>query len=132
MSNLNNIEVEIREPTGLGLGTFDLFVVRQKIYEGELQPRCEFKDASGNWVPLAQHKDFADIFWLLGKSTESQTVQKRTKFGGWKTDREDSRARGGSQKVELGRPTKRLTGLRNLTKRFRTEDLPSLPPEDKE
>lgn len=132
MIDMDDIEVEIREPTGLGLGTFDLFVVLQKIYEGELSPRCEFKDGSGNWLALTERKEFADIYWLLGESTEDRSVQKRTTFGGWKTKGEDSKSRSGSQPVELQRPTKRLSGLKNLTKRFRTEGLPSLPEQEKD
>jgi hypothetical protein len=121
-----NIEVEIREPTGLGLGTFDLYVVRQKIYEGELGPACQFKDAEGNWTALAERTEFADIFWLLGESTEDRSVQKRRTFGGWQTkEDEDSKPAASAQPIDLDHDGAR-GGLKSLTKRFRTQDLPAL------
>ena len=133
MVALSEIEVEIREPTGLSLGTFDLMMVRQKIYQGELPARCEFKDSNGNWIPLINRKDFADIFWLLGEAVQHKPSQRRSKFAGWKTTSEDSSVRR-SKQVDLGRPTKKLSGLRALTSRFRTNRLPKLPeepPDDK-
>ncbi len=128
MMTLQDIEVEVREPTGLALGTFDLFVVRQKIYEGQLAPTCEYKDAKGQWVPLAQRAEFSDIYWLRGESTEDKTMLKRRSFGGWQTKGDDaSDAAAEPPSVDLDRGGRR-GGLRNITKRLRTQGLPSLGP----
>ncbi len=82
-----HIELELREPTGLGLGAFDLFKVRQRIYEGELKPATQYLGADGAWHPLADHPAFEEVFWLLGVDpNEDGRVTKRTTFGGWKTD----------------------------------------------
>lgn len=61
----SQIEFEVREPTGLSLGTYDIFMIRQKIYTGEFHARCEFLDASNRWTVLAQHPAFTDVYWLL-------------------------------------------------------------------
>ena len=128
MMTLQDIEVEVREPTGLALGTFDLFVVRQKIYEGQLAPTCEYKDANGKWVPLAQRAEFSDVYWLRGESTEDKTMLKRRSFRGWQTTGVD--ASGASTElpnVALDN-TDRKGGLRSITKRLRTQGLPGLGP----
>jgi hypothetical protein len=122
MMTLHDIEVEVREPTGLALGTFDLFVVRQKIYEGQLAPTCEFKDPTGQWVPLAQRAEFSDVYWLLGEPTEDKASQTRRSFGGWQTKGADaSRASAELPRVDLDAPSGKGR-LRGLTKRLRTQD----------
>jgi len=84
MDERPNIEVEIREPTGLGLGIYDLFVIRQKIYTGELRPECEYFDVGvEQWRPLTAHPAFADVFWLTGADRDSVKKPTRAKFGGW-------------------------------------------------
>ena len=85
MRGQHNIEVEVREATGLGLGTFDLHVICQKIYERELTPHCQFKDEHGDWRPLPSHPGFAEVFWLIGASLEQSSGRKRAAFGGWQT-----------------------------------------------
>lgn len=130
MAYLLDMEVEIREPTGLALGTFDLFVVRQKIYEGQLASTCEFKDANGQWAPLAERDDFSDIFWVLGESTEDKKVKKVRAFGGWQT-KGDEASQASDPGVDLG-PDGQQGRLRGLTKRLRTQGLPSLPTEQKD
>jgi len=128
MTTLQDIEVEVREPTGLALGTFDLFVIRQKIYEGQLAPTCEFKDARGQWVPLAQRADFSDIYWLRGESTEDNATLKRRSFGGWQTKSDDaSKPAAELPSVDLD-VEGRTGGLRSMTKKLRTQGLPNLGP----
>ena len=130
MGHLLDIELEIREPTGLALGTFDLFVVRQKIYEGQLASTCEFKDAKGQWAPLTERDDFSEIFWLLGESTDDKKMQKRRTFGGWQTTGDEA-SQASDPVLDLGAGGHRR-GLRGLTKRLRTQGLPSLPAEQKD
>jgi hypothetical protein len=128
MMTLQDIEVEVREPTGLALGTFDLFVVRQKIYEGQLAPTCEFKDAKGKWVPLAQRAEFSDIYWLRGESTEDKTMRKRRSFGGWQTkSAEASEASDELPSLDLDSDGRR-GGLRSITEKLRTQGLPKSGP----
>lgn len=118
MMTLQDIEVEVREPTGLALGTFDLFVVRQKIYEGQLAPTCEFKNTEGQWVPLGQRAEFADVYWLRGDSTEDKTILKRRSFGGWQTKSNDaSEASTEAPGVTLD-SSPSTGGLRAITKRL--------------
>ncbi len=82
-----HIELELREPTGLGLGSFDLFKVRQRIYEGELKPATQYLGSDDEWHPLADHPGFAEVFWLMGVDpNDDGRVTRRSKFGGWKTD----------------------------------------------
>ncbi len=81
------IEWEIREPTGLGLGSYDLYVIRQKIYTGEFHNRCQFLDANGAWKPLPEHPELLDLFWLTGaESADDDGEVRRAKFGGWSQD----------------------------------------------
>ena len=61
------IEYEVREPTGLGLGTYDLLLIRQKIYTGDLHDRCEFFDGE-RWRPLPELPQFAEVFWLRSRA----------------------------------------------------------------
>jgi len=84
MDERPQIEVEIREPTGLGLGIYDLFLIRQKIYASELRPECEYLDPEvGQWRPLTAHPAFAEVFWLTGADREAVRKPTRAKFGGW-------------------------------------------------
>ena len=123
MEGQPNIEVEVREATGLTLGTFDLYVVRQKIYEGELSPTCEFKDPSGNWQALGSRTEFADIFWLRGISTDDLKTRKRAAFGGWQSKgKAKEQPAAESEIAEVGQGSEGR--LRNLTKRLKLSGLP--------
>lgn len=76
--------VELREPTGLQLGSFDLFQVRQRIYTAEIGPRNEFRIGGGSWTPLGQHPAFAEVLWLVGADDIAPGGAKRvSRFGGW-------------------------------------------------
>lgn len=85
----SQIEFEIREPTGLRLGTYDIFTIRQKIYTGDLQPRCEYLNSHGAWGPLADNPLFAEVIWLLHKDgipVEVEAGQKTApRIAGWST-----------------------------------------------
>jgi len=130
MAANQNIELEIREPTGLGLGTFDLFVVRQKIYEGELTPTCQFKTTRGEWVALAERADFANIFWLLGESVEDPRVQKRPTFGGWKAGpAENSKSEASAETTQDPQGPRSQGGLKGLAGRLRRGKGPKPSPE---
>jgi hypothetical protein len=101
-----HIEVELREPTGLGLGSFDLFRVRQRIYEGELKPATQYMGSDGEWHSLAEHPAFSEVFWAIGVDpTDDGKTTKRSTFGGWKTD---SRAQ---EQVQVGQKGKKKSGL---------------------
>ena len=83
----SQIEFEVREPTGLSLGTYDIFMIRQKIYTGEFHARCEFLDGSGTWSVLGNHPSFADVYWVLsetGRGERKVAGQKvAPKIAGW-------------------------------------------------
>jgi hypothetical protein len=130
MGHLLDIEVEIREPTGLALGTFDLFVVRQKIYEGQLASTCEFKDAEGQWAPLNERDEFREIFWLIGEATDDKQMQQRRTFRGWQT-KDDEASQASDPALDLGAGEQR-GGLRALAKRLRSQGLPSSAQEQKD
>lgn len=101
-----HIELELREPTGLSLGEFDLFRVRQRIYEGELKPSTQFLGADGAWRSLAEHPAFEEVFWILGVDPDDDgRTTKRSTFGGWKTD---SKAQ---EQVQVITPKEKKGGL---------------------
>ena len=77
----------IREPTGLGLGTFDVYLIRQKLYEGEFHSRCEFQTVDGEWHPVSAHPAFAEVLWLMGdkaKRGQKNVARRRAIGAGWK------------------------------------------------
>jgi len=83
----SQIEFEIREPTGLRLGTYDIFMIRQKIYTGELQARCEYLDPQGSWAPLVSNPVFGEVIRLMnpeGAPVEAESGQKTApRLAGW-------------------------------------------------
>lgn len=82
----SQIEYEIREPTGLRLGTYDLFMIRQKIYTGELAPRCEYLDERGSWAPLSAHPKLSDVVRLLERGdgpVQSAGPRTAPRIAGW-------------------------------------------------
>ena len=91
----------MREPTGLELGTFDIFLIRQKLYVGELHHRCEYLDSEGAWHPLADLDAFAEVLWLLGVDTTIGSGKKVSRFAGWQAAAKDSGGARGSH-VRLG------------------------------
>jgi len=97
------IELEIREPTGLELGTHDIFMVRQKIFGGELQARCEFRDADGEWKRLTEHAAFAEVFWLLGKDPAEERGKRVARFGGWASSTANPKPTESSIRLDGGR-----------------------------
>ena len=86
----------MREPTGLELGTFDIFLIRQKLYVGELHHRCEYRDSGGAWHPLADLDAFAEVLWLLGVDVTAGTGKKVSRFAGWQAAAKDSGGADGS------------------------------------
>jgi len=78
----------IREPTGLGLGTFDVYLIRQKLYEGEFHARCEFQTADGEWHQVVDHPAFAEVLWLVENQSRAKVktggVKRRAIGQGWK------------------------------------------------
>jgi len=133
MSSNQYVELEIREPTGLGLGTFDLFIVRQKIYEGEFAATCEYKTPQGGWETLETRDDLKEVFWLLGEGDPSANKKKRATFGGWKTKGgEDSKSAALTQRLTPPEKETGLGALRGLTGRFLTNSLPKLPARETE
>jgi hypothetical protein len=128
MSSNQYIELEIREPTGLSLGTFDLFIVRQKIYEGEFAPTCEYKTTEGEWATLESRDDLSEVFWLLDGRNPSADPTKRATFGGWKTKGgENSKSAALTESGVKPEKGSGLSALRGLTGRFMTKNLPKLP-----
>ena len=81
------IEFEVREPTGLGLGTYDLLMIRQKIYTGDLHAGCEYQDEGGRWRALGEYPAFNEVFWLRSRTGEEEVLPSGQKvaprIAGW-------------------------------------------------
>ena len=100
------MEVSIREPTGLELGRFELFSVCQKIYEGELHHQCEYLTSHDEWRPLTTHPRFRDVFWLRGEDVDGTAARKTARFKGWATKNSSAQPR--HQAIDLDRTTRKL------------------------
>lgn len=57
---------EIKRANGEQIGPFDLFTIKQMIYEQGLDGTETLLDATGNWVPITQVEDLGEIFRLTG------------------------------------------------------------------
>ena len=57
---------EVKRTNGEKLGPFDLFTIKQMIYEGQLNGTEALLDAGGNWVPINTVEDLGEIFRLTG------------------------------------------------------------------
>jgi hypothetical protein len=99
----------IREPTGLGLGTFDVYLIRQKLYRGEFHSKCEFQTADGDWHALTEHPAFAEVLWLVGDKGKSKGIRRRAIGAGWKIQ--------GEETVQQHRKAVRLDDKAPATKR---------------
>ena len=103
----SQIEFEIREPTGLRLGTYDIFTIRQKIYTGELQPRCEYLTSHGAWAPLEGSALFDSVLWLrhleVGTNASLESEEKTApRIAGWSTSSAPATASSGSPSPSAG------------------------------
>lgn len=117
MDDRTPIELTVREPTGLELGTFDIFLIRQKLYIGELHHRCEYLDTEGGWHPLWEMDSFAEVLWLLGVDTSAAAGTRVSRFAGWEATAKDGSRVGGS-KVRLGGSEAGRDGKAGLLGRF--------------
>ncbi len=117
MDDRTPIELTVREPTGLELGTFDIFLIRQKLYIGELHHRCEYLDPDGTWRPLSDMQTFAEVLWLLGIDTTAAAGTRVSRFAGWQAAGKDSPGAGGSH-VRLGAGDRGKDGKAGLLGRF--------------
>ena len=115
-----SIDVNVREPTGLELGRFDMFSVCQKIYEGELHHQCEYLTSHEEWLPLTTHPRFRDVFWLLGEEADGTSARKTTRFKGWATKNTSAEPR--HQAIDLDRTTRRLN-LEDRSKPLKAREL---------
>ncbi len=70
---------EVKKPDGTQLGPFDLFTLKQMIYEQQLDGREELLDAQGNWVPISTVEDLGEILRLTGAAG----VPAAADGGGW-------------------------------------------------
>ncbi|MCO4768724.1 MAG: hypothetical protein KDA24_01745 [Deltaproteobacteria bacterium] len=114
----SQIEFEIREPTGLRLGTYDIFMIRQKIYTGELKPRCEYRDERGAWNPLSTNPLFNPVIKLMNPdgspAVDDDAPRTAPRIAGWSSnkDAEVSRGEAGRSSRPTGkRPEKKKGGL---------------------
>ena len=57
---------EIKRTNGEKIGPFDLFSIKQMIYEGGLNGSEMLLDGTGNWVPITTVEDLGEIFRLTG------------------------------------------------------------------
>ena len=108
MDDRTPIELTVREPTGLELGTFDIFLIRQKLYIGELHHRCEY---------LSDMQTFAEVLWLLGIDTTAAAGTRVSRCAGWQAAGKDSPGAGGSH-VRLGAGDRGKDGKAGLLGRF--------------
>jgi hypothetical protein len=77
------IEFEVREPTGLSLGTYDLFQIREKIYTGTLPSRCEYLDGE-TWKALVDHPAFSEVLWLVHeREKKTAAAAPKPRIAGW-------------------------------------------------
>jgi hypothetical protein len=80
--------LEVREGTGLGLGIFDLFQVRQRLYTGEFDARCQWRVGEGEWVAVADHPALAEVLWVTGqKEAPPDEARRVARFAGWQDQR---------------------------------------------
>lgn len=79
---------EVRHPARPEPLRLNPFVIRQKIYAGELDGQEEFRENQGRWFPIGEHPEFMRVFQILGKSVRSmgdEPVQgNQRRFAGWK------------------------------------------------
>lgn len=57
---------EIRRTDGQEIGPFDMFHIKQMIYEQQLDGSESICDAQGNWVPISSIEELGEIFRLTG------------------------------------------------------------------
>lgn len=99
----SQIEFEIRERTGLRLGTYDIFMIRQKIYTGELRPSCEYLDERGSWNPLRANPLFGEVIQLMddaGETVPELAPRTAPRLAGWTTNTNAEVTRGDATRTE--------------------------------
>ena len=60
---------EIRRTNGQEVGPFDMFHIKQMIYEQQLDGTESLCESSGNWVPITSIEELGEIFRLTGSSS---------------------------------------------------------------
>ena len=99
----SQIEFEIRERTGLRLGTYDIFMIRQKIYTGDLRASCEYLDERGSWNPLSANPLFGEVIKLMdeaGAAVPELAPKTAPRLAGWSTSTNADVTRGEATRTE--------------------------------
>ncbi|MCB9763980.1 MAG: hypothetical protein H6739_29690 [Alphaproteobacteria bacterium] len=77
------MQVEVRSATGRSLGTMDRHLVRQRIYEGQLKGHEEVRPTGGEWVPIAQRPEYAEVLRAVGVDLGADRIAQQA-LKGWR------------------------------------------------
>lgn len=76
-------EPELRRPEGELLGRMDRYLVRQRLYAGELTGLEQARVPGGEWVPLASRPEYAEVLTVLGVDLGARRISQQN-LKGWR------------------------------------------------
>lgn len=90
---------EIQRKDGQQIGPFDMFTLKQMIYEQQLDGSEMLNDSTGSWVPIASIEELGEIFRLTGAGG-APAASSSADGGGWGDPSPAVPSGGGWQKHE--------------------------------
>ena len=101
------MKIQLQGPLGEALGTFDLYQLKQQVYQGQLTGREFMRYPGGDWVPVYERPELESLFKLIGLDLvairlSSQKVKGWQKDESAKTAASKRKARSGLQAVHAG------------------------------
>lgn len=76
-------EPELRLPEGELLGRMDRYLIRQRLYAGELSGLEQARVPGGEWVPLASRPEYAEVLEVLGVDLGARRISQQ-QLKGWR------------------------------------------------
>lgn len=79
------MKIQLQGPLGEALGTYDIYQLKQQVYQGALTGREFMRYPGGEWVPVYEHAELESLFELIGLDMVAIRLSSQ-KVKGWQKD----------------------------------------------
>ena len=79
------MKIQLQGPLGEALGTYDIYQLKQQVYQGALTGKEFMRYPGGEWVPVYEHGDLESLFDLIGLDMVALRLSSQ-KVKGWQKD----------------------------------------------
>ena len=81
----DRMKIQLQGPLGEALGTYDIYQLKQRVYQGDLTGKEFMRYPGGDWRPVYEDSELESIFQLIGLDLVAIRLASQ-KVKGWQRD----------------------------------------------